>query len=73
MAEITAEHVTQAIAVKRGQRRLRDLPVADRTAVAHVLQTTSDAKLATVIEGTRPLRSRAIRVAHARYTSFRTR
>jgi hypothetical protein len=69
--EITADHVATAIAVRRGQHRLRDLPAADRAAVNYVLQTTSDARLAQAVLSTQRPRERAFVVRRPRQSSFR--
>jgi hypothetical protein len=46
--DITAAHVREALAVKRGEKRLAAVADDARAAVGHVLRTASDAYLATV-------------------------
>lgn len=45
---VEPRHLDLALAVKRGQCRLRELPEAERPFVHAVLQRTTDAQLATL-------------------------
>ena len=46
--EITPEHITTALDVRRGLMRIKQLPEADRRPVTFVLHTTSEARLAQI-------------------------
>lgn len=45
---ITPNHITTALDVRRGLKRIKELPDDQRQPVTFVLHTTSDAKLAQI-------------------------